>query len=276
MIYMMTPNYEPQKKKQSKKQNKASRKPGLKLMLSILLVAALMLTAWIQEKSIAGQRAEDAAIQDFALLTGWADELLLQGALSGEWSFRWDLTLMYGSLEQLADELFRTEKGELLPKNIRAHGNVVDGEAQLSGSYIKLIRTDQDKIAEKITILLQVDGTKVSKAAELQNYIRNMHQWLREKDQNVQMSMKVFGKAKDKGAISSLKNLTVGQTIDEYMDRGTKSATLFSSQVKQYRWVDNEKMANIQAALHESSVDGEYTLTIGVPLISGEFGEVVD
>lgn len=317
-MYMMTPNYESQKKNKqagamrmslsytspnqagaqqgstkrtqsNKKAAKAARgrggkssakpsrsKPVMKLLLSLLLVAVLMLTAWIQEKSSAGNQTADAAMQDFTMLAGWGDKLLLNGALANDWAFRWDLTLMYGGMEQLADQVFRTERGSLLSKNIRGNGSIIDGEAELPASYIKFARTEQDKIAEKVTVMLQIDGSQLEKLSAMQGYVANLQQMFREADQNVQMSMKVFGKAKDKDAINSLKQMAVAQIVDKYSDRGTNSTTFFSSQIKQYRWLQNEKMANIQAALHKSSTDGEYTLTIGVPLISGEFGEIVD
>lgn len=245
-------------------------------MLSVLLVVVLMLTAWIQERSISGSQADDAAIQDFELLLDWSNELIDGGTMTGQWSFRWDATLLNGSMEGLAKELFITPKGELLHRNIRENGNAMDGQWQLPGSVIKLVRTDQDKIAEKVTVMLQLDASELEKAAELKKSVRDLHRLLQEKDQNVQMNMKVFGQAKHNQVLSDLKSLAVAQTLEEYGDHGTTSVTYFSNRIKQFRWLSNGKMVNIQASLHKSSIDGDYTLTIGVPLISGEFGEIVE
>lgn len=275
MIYMMTPNYETQKKKKSKaKGNKNKRKARVKLLLSFLLVIALMLTAWIQEKSSAGQRNDEPALQDYAKLTEWGDKLLEGGSRNGQWSFRWDLLMPSGAMEEIANEVFRTDQGKLLPKNIRSNGDMIDGGAGLPNSTIKLVRTEQDKLAEKVTITLLVEGNQLDKISQLKAYLTKLHQVFREKDQNLQMSMKVFGKANNNDAIDSLKQLAVAQPVEEYRDQGTRSATLFTTLMKQYRWINNEKMANLQVALHENSIDGEYDLTIGVPLISGEFGEI--
>lgn len=280
MIYMMTPSYDqPNKKKQPKrKQNnkkQTSRLPW-KLMLSMLLVIILMLTAWIQEKSISGNQADEATIQDLEQLMNWSQELMDGGAMNGQWSFRWDATLLNGTMEEVADELFITPKGELLPRNIRQHGNAIDGQWQLPGSTIKLVRTEQDKIAEKVSIMLQVDSNELGKTSELKKYIQNLQRLLQSKDQNVQMNIKVFGQAKHKQALTDLKRLAVAQTIEEYADRGTNSVTFFSNQIKQYRWLSSGKMVNIQASLHKSSIDEQYTLTLGIPLISGEFGEILE
>ena len=279
MIYMMTPNYESQKKKKvkakAKNKNRNNRKASIKLLLSFVLVVALMLTAWIQEKSSAGQRTDEPALQDFAQLTEWGDKLLQGGSGDGQWSFRWDLLMPSGTMEEISNQVFRTDKGTLLPKNIRNHGDIIDGEAELTASTIKLVRTQSDKLAEKVTITLLVEADQLEKLSQLKDYVSKLHQILREKDQNLQMSMKVFGKANNNNAIESLKQLAVAQTVEEYRDQGTRSVTLFTARIKQYRWLNNEKMANLQVSLHENSITGEYDLTIGVPLISGEFGEVV-
>lgn len=279
-MYMMTPHNEQSQKKRKPKRKQTSKRTSSrlpwKLMLSVLLVVVLMLTAWIQERSISGSQADDAAIQDFELLLDWSNELIDGGTMTGQWSFRWDATLLNGSMEGLAKELFITPKGELLHRNIRENGNAMDGQWQLPGSVIKLVRTDQDKIAEKVTVMLQLDASELEKAAELKKSVRDLHRLLQEKDQNVQMNMKVFGQAKHNQVLSDLKSLAVAQTLEEYGDHGTTSVTYFSNRIKQFRWLSNGKMVNIQASLHKSSIDGDYTLTIGVPLISGEFGEIVE
>lgn len=280
MIYMMAPSYDQtadkkKKTKNKRKQVKQQRLPW-KLMLSFLLVIMLMLTAWIQERSISGKEADHAALQDFNQLVSWSGELLDGGAMSGQWSLRWDVTLAYDTLEGLAKELFINERGELLPKNIRANGDVYDGEWLVESSVLRLARTEQDKLAEKVTITLQIDASELEKASELKETVGLLHRKLQAKDQNVQMNIKVFGQAKHDQVLDDLKRLAVAQTVDEYLDRGTKSVTYFTNQIKQYRWVDNGSMVNLQASLHRNSEDGQLSLTLGVPLISGEFGEIVD
>jgi len=280
MIYMMTPSYnQNDKKKQPKRKQKSKKQTSRlswKLMISMLLVIILMLTAWIQERSISGNQADDAAIQDFEQLLHWSEELMDGGAMAGQWSFRWDATLLNGTMEELANELFITSKGELLPRNIRANGNAIDGQWQLPGSLIKLVRTEQDKIAEKVSVMLQVDANGLEKAAELKKTIQNVQRLLQAKDQNVQMNIKVFGQANDEHALNDLKRMAIGQTVEEYSDHGTNSVTFFSNRIKQYRWLSDGKMVNLQASLHKSSIDGQHSLTLGVPLISGEFGEILE
>jgi len=280
MIYMMTPSYDQSnKKKQLKRKQNNKKQPSRlpwKLMLSMMLVIVLMLTAWIQERSISGNQADHAAIQDLEQLFDWSEELMNGGAMAGQWSLRWDVTLLHDVMGELADELFITPKGELLHRNVRENGNVIDGQWLYPNSTIKLVRTEQDKIAEKVSIMLQVNSNELEKASELKKSIQSMHRLLQLKDQNVQMSIKVFGQAKHKQVLTDLKSLAVAQTIEEYADQGTKSVTFFSNRIKQYRWLSNGKMVNIQASLHKSSIDEQYTLTLGIPLISGEFGEILE
>lgn len=282
MIYMLAPNYDEKHSNKRKKMNKPKKvkqtrqKSSFKPMLCIMLVMILMLTAWIQEKTNASDPTEDVAIQDFLLLSEWGEKLLQGGALAEEWSFRWELTLLQGTMEQLADQLFISEKGVRLAKEVRENGNVIEGDVHLPPAHLKLVRTDQDHIAEKITVMLQVKGSEIKQLSDFKDGIAKLHQLFRKQDQHVQMSMKIFGKPKDAYAIESLKQLAIAQQVEEYVDRGTTSTTLFSSRIKQYLWLNNEKMANLQASLHESTADGEFTLTIGIPLISGEFGSVMD
>lgn len=267
MIYMMTP--------QSRKKVKPARKSSWKLILTITVVIALMLFAWMQEKSTAQEIIDQGEIVDLTKLWKWSDQLLAEGASAGEWSLRWDATLSTESFKELTEQFFENAKGEPLPKNIRKNGSLIDGEGAIKGSHLQLSTIDDQKNEQSTIILLQIEQGSMDKLESMRSFVTKIHTRILEEDAHATVSMKVFGVAKEDNSLKTLQHLAVAQIVDQYEDFGTKSSTLYSSSIQNYRFVNQEKMANLQLSEHQNSINGEVTITLAVPLISGEFGEII-
>lgn len=267
MMYMFTP--------QSKKQKRAKKESGWKIVVSFIIIFGLMLFAWVQEKSTAEPGVEDNHISDFLQLWKWGDALLQDGSTSGEWSFRWDVHLASSNIEVLSLIFFTDAKGELMPKNIRKNGLVINGKGSLKGSQLQLNVIKEGNNEQDAIIFLQIEQGNRNEFEQIKQYLTKIHNTLLEQDEKATFSMKVFGVANNKDSLKTLQQLSVGQLLDKYEDEGTKSNTLYTNMIHNNIWLINEKIANVQLSQHFSNFDNEKTVTIGIPLISGEFGESV-
>jgi len=263
MVYMMTPKRKPQKQSR------------WKLILTVTIVVVLMLFAWMQEKSTAQQTNKQSELFDLSLLWKWSNELLLDGATEGEWNLRWDTTLSQVSFQQLTEQFFKDTKGSPLPKNIRHNGATVDGIGVIKGSHLKLSSTEQLDDRNTTIILLQIEQGSIERLESMKTYVNQLHNLIIDHDPQAQLSMKVFGTAKNNQSLKTLQNLSISKIVEQYEDTGTKSSTLFTNSIQTSKWVDNGKMANLQLSEHHSSIDNEVTITLAIPLISGEFGEIM-
>lgn len=264
MIYMFTP--------QSKKQKRVKKEPGWKIVVSFIIIFGLMFCAWVQEKSTAEPGVEDYHISDFSQLWKWGDALLQDGSDSGEWSFRWNIHLASSNIEQLSESFFTDAKGEIMPKNIRKNGQIIDGKGAIKGSQIQLSVIKEGNGQDAI-ILLQIEQGNKNGFDGVKRYLTKIHNTILEQDAKATFSMKVFGVANAKDSLKTLQQLSVGQLLDTYEDEGTKSNTLYTNMIYNNIWLNDEKIANVQLSQHSSNLNGEKTITIGIPLISGEFGE---
>lgn len=260
---MMAPKSKPQKQSR------------WKLILTVTIVVVLMLFAWMQEKSTAQQTNLQAELSDLSLLWKWSDELLLDGATEGEWNLRWDTSLSQASFQQLTEQFFKGNKGEPLPKNIRHNGATIDGLGALQGSHLQLSLIEQANDINTSIILLRIEQGNIDRLESMKSYVHQLHTLITVQDPQAQLSMKVFGTAKNDESLKTLQNLSISKIVEQYEDTGTKSSTLFTNSVQTSRWVNNGKMANLQLSEHHSSIDNEVTITLAIPLISGEFGEIM-
>ena len=260
---MMTPQTKP--KKQSR----------WKLVVTVTIIAILMLFAWMQGESTAQQVNQQAELSDLSLLWKWSDELLLDGAAKGKWYLRWDTTLSSASFQQLTDQFFKDANGAPLPKNIRKNSATIDGMGSYKGSHLQLSTIEQLNDSNPTIILLQIEQGNIDRFESMKTYVSQLNRLIIAQDPQAQMSMKVFGTAQNAQSLKTLQKLSVSQIVEQYEDVGTKSSTLFTNSVQTSRWVNDGKMANLQLSEHRSSIDANVTITLAIPLISGEFGEVI-
>ncbi|MCR8657777.1 YwmB family TATA-box binding protein [Paenibacillus endoradicis] len=263
MVYMMTPKAKPQKQSR------------WKLILTVSIVVVLMLFAWMQEKSTAQEANLQSELSDLSLLWKWSDELLLDGATEGDWYLRWDTTLSQASFQLLTEQFFKDTKGSPLPKNIRHNGATIDGIGSFKGSHLQLSSIEQINDSNPTIILLKIEQGSIDRFASMKTYVKQLNGLIVAEDPQAQLSMKVFGQAKNDQSLKTLQNLSISKIVEQYEDSGTKSSTLFTNSVQTSRWVNNGKMANLQLSEHHSSIDNKVTITLAIPLISGEFGEIM-
>lgn len=267
MIYMLAP--------QSKKRKKQTKVSRWTLYLTISTIIGLMLFAWIEEKSVAEQHVDTSVLTDFNQLWQWSNQVLEQGSENGEWSFRWDASLTKEGLDALSVQLFTNANGEPTPKNIRKNGTSIDGAGLLGGSYIQIHVTQPDQQKQAATILLQIEKNSSLQLTSIKSYLQKIHASVNEQDAQATIAMKVFGEAINEGNLKTVQQLALAQIVEQYEDNGTESSTLYTNLLRSFIWLNGEKMANLQMSEHRSTIDQKVTVTLGTPLISGEFGESV-
>jgi len=262
MVYLMTP--------QTAKKTKSSK---LKVFVSIIILILLMLFAWLQESMNAEQIEVKPYITDLEQLWNWSDMIYAGGAENGQWHLRWDAAVPSEGMARLSELLFVDNRGRVIPKTIRQNGNIIEGKGLIIGSQVILSKIEADADTEKIAVLLKLEHKSLSSIKQLQLIVEGISALIQAEDNNAELSMKVIGESEKKDAMNYLLRLTVGRVIEQYEDAGTLSKTMFSPQLNSYKWIDREKMANIQISVHEHSQTKQQVITLGIPLISGEFGE---
>lgn len=262
MVYLMTPQT-------SKKKNTSK----FKVFVSLIILMLLLLFAWLQESMGAEKVQAQPYMTDVEHLWEWSEHIYTDGAASGAWYFRWDAVFSVGGLDRLANALFVDHKGVAIPKIVRQSGDIIEGEGKIDGSNVIISRVESRENDEAIVILLNLDHHAIASSEQLQAAVEEIAALIKEEDYNAQFSMKVIGEAEQKDAMNDMLKLTVGQLIEQYEDEGTVSKTIFTPQLNNYIWLNEERMANMQISVHEHSQTKINTITLGVPLISGEFGE---
>ncbi|MNR38216.1 hypothetical protein D3C85_1562980 [compost metagenome] len=64
----------------------------------------------------------------------------------------------------------------------------------------------------------------------------------------------------------------MAEQLETYDEDGTFSATMFTGKLRHRAELDGRRNANLQVSEHDNTERDAVELTIGVPLISGDFG----
>ena len=258
-----------------RKKAKHSSKHSIIMALTVLLL--LLIFAWLQEKYSFSIFAKEESNVSYNVeqLWNWSNQLQVDNEaiknFNNQWSIRWDAKLPSGGMEQLAAHIFTDEKGNPIPKAISQQGKYIEGNVH--GGKITLHKTDSQLEEQKVVILFVLNSSQVTKK-QLQTYIEVLHKEINELDKVASMSIKVSGTLSDKVKPDDLFVIISPLTIvDEYKDNSMKVLTMYTPLIKESLTISNQKNANLQYAVYEDERYENYVFTMGIPLISGEFGE---
>ncbi|MNZ84570.1 hypothetical protein D3C78_1033320 [compost metagenome] len=84
-------------------------------------------------------------------------------------------------------------------------------------------------------------------------------------------SMQVNGYSLNEQAIREISKQAKASQVDRYEDGGTVSETLYTEQLRSSIQVGGGSAANLQIALHRETETERFQLTIGIPVISGDY-----
>ncbi|QNK59640.1 hypothetical protein [Paenibacillus sp. PAMC21692] len=247
-------------------------------MLVLLLIAALVL----QKSESKDQAAAPARYaHDLAQLWSWSDSVFVGGAKTAEWTLRFDAALSEGmSLAQLSDSVFSDADGVIKTERI-----VTNGGNSVSGQYTALIgeSTDAARLSLHQTgqsgngmtvILLLESGVEDSTEQGLQAALKQLGSLLAKMSDEWTLTMKTHGYSDKQEGAKTLERIARGRILEQYEDGGTRSVTMLSDALLSSKALGHNRHANLQVAEHSSTETARNELTIGVPLISGDFSSV--
>lgn len=241
------------------------------MLLVLLVLAALLLSKANTRNEVASNHLE----HDLSQLWGWSDEILVGGAADTDWHLRWRVSVSdTAEFERLSEDLFATRDGEPAPKTVLNGGSSVQGEWRAGQGLLSLHLVEEtDKGAELLVMLDRSgDGNArltqlISAAKEISNVVSGIGAT------SVETGIKAHGFASGPEAAGKLERLSQARLLEEYRDKGTVSYTYRSAILQASQSIGGGRNANIQIALHQNTERTETEITLGVPLITGEFGE---
>lgn len=259
-----------------KRRNFSSKKQSISVAGALVLLLLLIVAAMLMKESDANS-ATGSMSHDLGMLWEWTDASLNGGAEASDWHLRWRLeTKDAGDFDELTTILFRDDEGREIGKTVTNDGLSIQGEVPAyGGATISIHRAEQTEDGTVIMVLLDRKGGSGLTLAELQGSAGAMAAALAGVSPDPQMSIKTHGYADSAEAGERIERLAQGKEVDRYDDGGTTSSvTLRSSILRASQPLGHGQTANMQIAVHENTEQDKAEITVGIPLLTGEFGSV--
>ncbi|MBH5317560.1 hypothetical protein I6N90_06980 [Paenibacillus sp. GSMTC-2017] len=241
-------------------------------VLAITLIAGIMISKAESESELAIKIVPN----DLEQLWKWSDEVLVEGAGTAEWTLRWDFTTTSKTaLKELTASLFQEENGDIPNKLITNEGKTVRGEVERLGGLLSIHAPDETEQSNQLFVLLE-SSNATRTLQQLLSSAALIGDELIKVTSHANTSMKVHGFARSQEVVKEMERLSLGRVVEEYKDKGTWSVTLDSSSLLSSQPLGSDRYANLQVAAHEHTERKMTELTMGIPLITGDFASTKD
>lgn len=244
---------------------------GIVLALLVLVLGA----AWALWKADTEQAeatiAEQQLSHDLQTLWTWSDAQLTGGSAGAAWTVRWDLTVNTGTMQELVLKFFSDEKGNASPKIVQNDGKTVTGVMPAYGGRLSVSLMETASDNEQLMLLLETNQTLLQDKNKLLQATASISEELARVAPTFTSSMKVQGYTENRQAIQDLMKQANAKTIDRFVDGGTISETLYTGMLRATIVAGNGKSANLQIGLHKETNSDKTALTIGIPVITGDY-----
>ncbi|MHA6485484.1 hypothetical protein ACX1C1_26675 [Paenibacillus sp. strain BS8-2] len=264
------------------------RRRSLRNKYSVVFVSAalvlLLLTALLIQRTGSPDTSEALTTRyahDLGQLWSWSDSVMSGGATNAEWTLRYDAVLSDKvGLGDLSDAVFASTGGKIeTERMVTNNGNSISGQfpGNLGTGETKAmlsLHMTEEQGAEHAVILLLESGIEGATEQGLQTALTRLGAILSDTTQKWTLTMKTHGYSDTQGAADKLERMALGKVQEQYEDGGTRSITMLSDGLLTTKALDQRRRANLQVAVHHSTEAARDELTIGVPLISGDFSSV--
>lgn len=255
----------------SAKQRAKQTKAGVILALVVLVLSAVW-AMWQADRSPRDITPAEQLLQhDLKALWLWSDDLMRNGSEGADWTVRWNVTGKDGAMKELVQKLFMDEQGNAINKVEQNEGKTVSGAIPAYGSHISISLVQTDGHSEQLMILLETSRLQQPNQSVLLKAAADLSEQLAQISTSFTSSIKVQGYTDHKQSIQRMVKLTNASSVDHYEDGGTISETFFTHMLRSVITVENGKSANFQMALHNETNSINTALTIGIPVINGEY-----
>jgi hypothetical protein len=244
---------------------------GIMLALLVLLSGAAWALWQADRKQPEATIAEQLLTHDLQTLWSWSDAQLTSGSAGAVWTIRWDLTANTGTMQGLVQKLFFDEKGNAAPKNVQNEGKTVTGVVQAYGGRLSISLMETISDSEQLMLLLETNQTLLPDKNKLLQAAASISGELARVAPAFTSSMKVQGYTANGQAIRDLMKQANAKSVDRFVEGGTISETLYTGMLRSSIIAGSGKSANLQIALHKETNSDKTALTIGIPVITGDY-----
>lgn len=210
--------------------------------------------------------------ESFETLDEWSNSLLDMEHIGAKWLLRWDMEISEANMEELAQQIYIDEHRKMLNKVISENGTYITGLIPNHNGSLSIQRVFDEIGNDKVIVLLQLENDP-TKSKMLEAFINNADKSILKLGKQVTVSVKITGVMQE-DALRRIKKVTHSSTVEEYKDESMKVVTAYSSKLKKSYWLTDNKMVNLQYAVYVDKNTKNSILTLAIPLISGEFGEI--
>jgi len=242
---------------------------GAFVLLAILVLLALLLS----KSDTQNESAINGLSHDLSKLWGWADETMQGGAAAADWHLRWQVEAA-GSAEydRLADLLFVDAEGRPTARSVTNQGKSIQGSWSGQESMLSLHLVEESASGVRLLVMLDRDAESEARLKTLLADAKGIAERIGQVSQHATASVKSHGFVPGPETAQRLERLSQGKALEAYRDRGTQSTTYSSALLQTSQAIGRGRTANLQIAVHENTENQMTELTLGVPLITGEFG----
>jgi len=242
------------------------------VVLALFVIAAA--SAWAvwqtgHEEKL-GREAQQL-LHDAELLWTWSDAELKDGASAAEWTVRWSAFIEPDKAQPLIISLFTDNEGKPQDKLMKDNGRTVEGSLADYGGQLTVHSVGTGGKGEELMIIYTAPAKTIDHKAHLIATLQEVSLKLSKAGSSFSGSMKVHGLTAGSNAIRAFAAKSQSEEIDRYEDNGTISVTMFSPLLQQKIAANNGLRANLQVAAHQADEQSAETVTIGVPLITGDY-----
>lgn len=255
----------------SAKQRAKQTRLGVILALLVILLSA----GWAMRQSDAASHTTGSSAKllqhDLQSLWQWSDDQLRGGSEAANWTLRWNVTGRSGSMQELIHIFFVDDKGETIARVEKNEGKTVTGTVPTYGGLVSINLIQADDENEQLMVLLETNRSLPLTKNLLLQASSDISKKLALISPVFTSSMKVQGYTEQKQVTQRLVKLTNASLVDRYEDGGTISETYYTRMLRSAIAVENGKSANFQVAVHDEKNTKNTALTIGIPVITGEY-----
>lgn len=239
-------------------------------LLLVVLAAAAVLQA--QGEGKAGRPA--ALLHDLERLWTWCGQVMEGGSEQAEWTIRWDWTSpghAGEAMDEAAGLLLRDAKGGPLDKLVTNDGKSASSEWPGGAAVLSVHAAEEYSTGTGMFALLTIKANSGTTLKEAEETAKLVSSRIRETAPSFKAGIKARGYA-EPSAAAQLERLSLGRVLERYDENGTVSVTLASDLLQSSQSLDSTRTANLQIASHlHTEREGQAELTVGVPLLSGDF-----
>jgi hypothetical protein len=264
-------NTPPARHRMSAKQRAKQTKAGIMLAFLVILICAVWAMWQADREPKEATSAEQLLQHDLAALWLWSDDQMKSSSEGAQWSIRWNVTGKEGAMEELNKLFFSAEQGNASSMLVQNEGKTITGVIPSYGGQLSISLTQADSHGEQIMVLFETSPSEMTKKNRLLQVTADVSAQIARISPAFTSSMKVQGYTDNSQAIQRLVRLSDAKSVDHYEDKGTISDMFYTRMLKSAIMVENGKTANFQIALHKETNSDQTSLTIGVPVITGEY-----